>query len=316
MLVRLVCAYSIIASPHHYSKSQVLKSVIQHPHGTAFVAPPLTIQHRKQQLLAAAVQSSRTVSALHLSCNNHSNNMSSSADNIQNQNYNLAQNPAELFDLYPAPPSSLHHNSIVTSDWGETYFPHPLPTGKVKERGRVHIDGDWHRSIQVWMIERSGATENGDEDVTVLLQRRSQYKDTHPNQLDVSCAGHVNAGDDVLETTMRELQEELGGNGAMQQYTIYDIQQSKAFIVSSAIHGETARFGRFICREYQDVFMLEWKGDSPMKTNMFHPLVQEEVSGFVLMDGKELIERLRRGDTELVPRSREYIDGLAKMFFR
>ena len=43
------------------------------------------------------------------------------------------------------------------------------------------------------------------------MQRRSPFKDTHPNQLDVSCAGHVNAGDDVLESTMRELEEELGG---------------------------------------------------------------------------------------------------------
>ena len=69
------------------------------------------------------------------------------------------------------------------------------------------------------------------------MQRRSPFKDTHPNQLDVSCAGHVNAGDDVLESTMRELEEELGGNPSslIKQYTIEDISKSRLFTVSSSV---------------------------------------------------------------------------------
>lgn len=242
--------------------------------------------------------------------------MSSIDDNPQNENYNLAQNSAELFDIYPAPPSPLYHNSIITSAWGDEYFPHPLPTGEVKERSRVHTDGDWHRSVQVWIIQRSDTSsqKSGKEDVTVLLQRRSPYKDTHPNLLDVSCAGHVNAGDDAIDTAMRELHEELGGNNALQHLTLKDIQQGKAFTVTSAIEGETERFGKFICREYQDVFVLEWKGGI-MDVTLFQPLAQEEVSGFVLMDGRELIERLRTADPELVPRSIEYIDELVNIFF-
>eukprot|EP00580_Thalassiosira_gravida_P006698 CAMPEP_0201639400 /NCGR_PEP_ID=MMETSP0493-20130528/19214_1 /ASSEMBLY_ACC=CAM_ASM_000838 /TAXON_ID=420259 /ORGANISM="Thalassiosira gravida, Strain GMp14c1" /LENGTH=256 /DNA_ID=CAMNT_0048112785 /DNA_START=292 /DNA_END=1062 /DNA_ORIENTATION=+ len=235
--------------------------------------------------------------------------------------YSLAQDSSELFDLYPAPPSMSQHNSIITSDWGPSYFPSPKPTGKVKERGRVHVDGDWHRSVQVWIVQKDESQrEGGDEEeekVRVLLQRRSPYKDTHPNLLDVSCAGHVNAGDDVLDTTIREMEEELGGgnNGSMIQgmYSLEDVARSKAFIVSSAIEGETEKYGKFTCREYQDVCILWWKGEIPMETTFFAPLVEEEVSGFEIMDGSELIKRMRREgvDNGLVPRSIEYVDALA-----
>ena len=146
------------------------------------------------------------------------------------------------------------------------------------------------------------------------MQRRSPYEDTHPNQLDVSCAGHVNAGDDILDTTMRELEEELGGTGIIQQrYSMEDIKRS--FTVASSIEGSIKNFGTFIFREYQDVFILWWESYDnvkPMDVSMFAPLAEEEVSGFKIVDVREMIERLRQNDKELVPRSIQYVDALAK----
>mmetsp|Transcript_7353 Transcript_7353/g.16102 ORF Transcript_7353/g.16102 Transcript_7353/m.16102 type:complete len:241 (+) Transcript_7353:262-984(+) len=235
--------------------------------------------------------------------------MGASNSEKSSRNYTLAQDPSELFDLYLAPPTVSHHNSIITPDWGKSYFPSPKPTGNVKERGRVHVDGDWHRSVQIWIVE---ANSQRDE-LRVLLQKRSPYKDTHPNLLDVSCAGHVNAGDGVLDTALKELEEELGGNGMIRgQYSLEDIERCKAFVVSSDIEGETPKFGKFICREYQDVFILWWKGDAPMDAKLFAPLVEEEVSGFEVMDGRKVIERMQQNDKEFVPRSIEYVNALAK----
>ena len=235
---------------------------------------------------------------------------SSNSDN--SCNYNLAQDPNELFDIYLAPESPSQYNSIITSDWGPSYYPSPKPTGKVKERGQVHKDGDWHRSVHVWVAQKDTTNNN----VRVLMQRRSKYKDTHPNQLDVSCAGHVNAGDDILETTMRELEEELGGasSSLIRQYTIEDIENSRLFTVSSSIEGKTERFGKYKCQEYQEVFLLWWRGDDIMEATSFAPLVQEEVSGFEILNSNELIQRLRQGDDELVPRSSAYVNALAKVF--
>lgn len=228
-----------------------------------------------------------------------------------NGNYKLAQDPSEVFDLYPAPPTLEQFNSIVSPDWGESFFPSPRPTGKVKVRSKVHSDGDWHRSIHVWIYQ----SDLADDDVRVLLQRRSSYKDTHPNLLDVSCAGHVNAGDSVEETAMREMDEELGGNGVMKgRYSMEDVKNSKMFTVTSAIEGETEKHGKYICREYQDVFILQWKGDLPMESHDFAPMLKEEVTGFKLIGGQKLIDKLRQGDEEFVPRSPQYIDALAKVF--
>lgn len=222
-------------------------------------------------------------------------------------NYQLAQDPSELFDIYPDPPTTSHFNSIIKHDWGESYFPSPQPTGKVKKRSEVHKDGDWHRSMHIWLYHADSTNDN----VRVLLQRRSPYKDTHPNLLDVSCAGHVNAGDDVLETTMREMEEELGITG---RYSLGDLTNSKMFTVTSAIEGETEKHGKYVCREYQDVFILKWKGGVPMEANDFVPIVKEEVSGFEIIGGQELINKLRQGNEELVSRSAQYIDALAKVF--
>lgn len=93
-----------------------------------------------------------------------------------------AQDPAEPFDL-------------VDRDG--------RPLGVAKPRALVHRDGDWHRSVHLWVVLRGPA---GDR---VLLQRRSAAKDTHPSKVDVSVAGHLRAGESV-EDGFREAEEEVG----------------------------------------------------------------------------------------------------------
>lgn len=73
-------------------------------------------------------------------------------------------------------------------------------TGIIKLRSEVHRDGDWHKAVHIWIIN-----DNGD----ILLQRRCATKDSNPNMLDISSAGHLVAGDDSLTGATRELKEEL-----------------------------------------------------------------------------------------------------------
>ena len=44
----------------------------------------------------------------------------------------------------------------------------------------------------------------------MLLQKRSEIKDSNPGCYDISSAGHVDAGCDYPESALRELKEELG----------------------------------------------------------------------------------------------------------
>lgn len=73
-------------------------------------------------------------------------------------------------------------------------------TGKTKARTLVHKDGDWHAAVHIWILNREG---------DILLQRRAANKDSDPNMLDISCAGHLTSGDDSIKGALRELKEEL-----------------------------------------------------------------------------------------------------------
>ena len=79
------------------------------------------------------------------------------------------------------------------------------PSGQVRERTLVHLNGDWHRTSHVWVVRRR---EDGGHDL--LLQKRSREKDSFGGCYDISSAGHIPAGQDYLESALRELKEELG----------------------------------------------------------------------------------------------------------
>ena len=68
-------------------------------------------------------------------------------------------------------------------------------------RAEVHGNNSRHRAVHVFLFNRAGE---------LLLQKRSRWKDRHPNVWDSSAAGHVGAGEDYDATAARELEEELG----------------------------------------------------------------------------------------------------------
>ena len=77
-------------------------------------------------------------------------------------------------------------------------------TGEVVSRDEAHGKGVLHRSVHVWVIrEKEGRTE-------VLLQKRSEEKESFPGMYDTSSAGHVSAEEEALSSALRELSEELG----------------------------------------------------------------------------------------------------------
>lgn len=93
-----------------------------------------------------------------------------------------AQDEGELFDL-------------IDADGG--------PLGRSKPRREVHRDGDLHRSLHIWVW----ALVAGEP--SLVLQRRSAAKDTHPRAVDVAVTGHLRAGE-TAEDALREAEEEIG----------------------------------------------------------------------------------------------------------
>ena len=91
------------------------------------------------------------------------------------------------------------------------------PTGETVTREKAHAEGIPHRTAHIWIIrEKYGRTE-------VLLQKRSMNKDSFPGKFDTSSAGHIQAGDEPLESALRELGEELG----IQASSLYSPEHSR-----------------------------------------------------------------------------------------
>ena len=92
-------------------------------------------------------------------------------------------------------------------------------TGSIKERGVVHREGALHATAHIWI-----ARENEKSSYDILLQKRSSIKDSHPGCYDISSAGHICAGDSVLESALRELREDLGIDAKSEHLKEFGIQ--------------------------------------------------------------------------------------------
>lgn len=126
-----------------------------------------------------------------------------------------------------------------------------------KRRGAVHRDGDWHRVFHCWV---AGV---GEEGPFVLLQRRGPEKDVNPGRLDVSCAGHLAAGECDADG-VRELAEELG------------VQVQFGELEALGVVPEVATVPGIVDRELCATYLL--RSDAPLAAYRPEP---DEVAGLV-----------------------------------
>lgn len=106
------------------------------------------------------------------------------------------------------------------------------------ERRKAHLDGHWHRTFHCWLY-RGGA------ETAILFQLRSPNSTNFPDVLDVSAAGHLEAGES-LEDGIREVQEELG----------IDASFDSLFFLGERVEVADEFHNGHHNREYQSVFML------------------------------------------------------------
>lgn len=77
-------------------------------------------------------------------------------------------------------------------------------------RSEVHGNPNlMHRVVHVLVFNKKG---------DILLQKRSMNKDVAPGKWDTSVGGHVNPGEDLLSSAIREMDEELGIKGKELKY--------------------------------------------------------------------------------------------------
>ena len=154
-------------------------------------------------------------------------------------------------------------------------------TGKTKLRSEVHRDGDWHKAVHIWIINN-----NGD----VLLQRRCATKDSNPNMLDISSAGHLSAGDDSLTGALRELKEELN----------LDINPEDLHFIKTL--KRTSKYtATFINNEFDDLYILRTnKKIDDMKFQ------KEEISEIMYVPYKEFKKMVKNKQSDLLRHEDEF----------
>lgn len=104
------------------------------------------------------------------------------------------------------------HEQVCTTD------AHNEPTESGNTRAEMRLQNLWHRATYIVVLheeENSRMSQEQDE-VKLLVQKRSMQKDYCPGRLDPTPGGVVGFGESYLENAEREIEEEMGidvGNG-------------------------------------------------------------------------------------------------------
>ncbi|HYX72416.1 MAG TPA: NUDIX domain-containing protein [Nitrososphaera sp.] len=133
-------------------------------------------------------------------------------------------------------------------------------------RDDAHTTGSWHRTIHCWIVRPN-------EEGFVLFQKRGRHKKLFPNTLDITAAGHYEAGE-MPEHGVREIFEELG------------IKVKFSELIPLGLKYDIAKVGKIIIREFSDVYLLN-RSEAPQN----YILNPNEVEGLVeirISDGLRL----------------------------
>ena len=150
------------------------------------------------------------------------------------------------------------------------------PTGRTVERVKAHTEGIRHRTSHVWIYRLS------DDSIQILLQKRSDDKDSYPGCYDISSAGHIPAGQDFIPSAIRELKEELGVDAAPEDLIFCGQRQ---FEFEEYFHGKD-----FKDNQVSNVYALS----SDLSEESFR-LQKEEVSAVKWIDLDECVKDIKEG---------------------
>ena len=156
------------------------------------------------------------------------------------------------------------------------------PTGEKKLKSEVHQNSDWHRGGHVWIINSKGE---------LLIQKRDFSTSLVPGQWDISCAGHIPSGEDLVAAATREMKEELG----------LDFDQSSFVYLFTVSQEYFIKADGFTHRSFDSVYLIQ--SDVDLKNLK---LEEGKISEVKLTSFKDLEETISKGDKDFVPHPEEY----------
>ena len=158
----------------------------------------------------------------------------------------------------------------------------------LEKRSIVHTKGLKHREIHVFFF-----TDDG-----VIFQHRAKDKDTYPDMLDATIGGHVDPGENYIQSALREVREESGIR--LNNVELYRLDK----INNDSFDKVTGNRNNV----FRTIYAYYFNGD------ISNLLIEDNVAlGFVLVSWNELFDtRNKRSDIIDVLLSSQYLE----LYFR
>ena len=158
--------------------------------------------------------------------------------------------------------------------------PEGKPTGKTALKSEAHKNGWFHATVHIWLFT---------SDEKILLQKRALTKKVFPGLWDISVAGHIGAGEEVLESAKREVLEEIG----------LELDEKDLIKIGTRIH-QVSHPNGIQDNEHHHVFIAELK--VPLATLTIQ---EEEVAEIKLFD-LSVLKETKNLENVLLSRFHDY----------
>tara|TARA_B110000967_G_C18902193_1_gene576994 strand:+ start:3852 stop:4394 length:543 start_codon:yes stop_codon:yes gene_type:complete len=158
--------------------------------------------------------------------------------------------------------------------------PEGEPTGKTALKSEAHKNGWFHTTVHIWLFT---------SDEKILLQKRALTKKVFPGIWDISVAGHIGAGEEIIEGAKREVFEEIG----------LQLKEKDFTKIGTRIHQVKHKNG-IQDNEHHHVFIAELKVPILSLT-----MQEEEVAGLELWD-LTVLKNTKNLENVLLPEFHEY----------
>ena len=158
--------------------------------------------------------------------------------------------------------------------------PEGKPTGKTALKSEAHKNGWFHATVHIWLFT---------SDEKILLQKRAMTKKVFPGLWDISVAGHIGAGEDVLTSAKREVLEEIG----------LELEDKNLIKIGTRIH-QVSHPNGIQDNEHHHVFIVE------LKTPLSELTIQEEEVDDIKLFDLSILKNTKNLENVLLPRFHEY----------
>ena len=153
-------------------------------------------------------------------------------------------------------------------------------TGKTALKSEAHKKGWFHATVHIWLFT---------SDKKILLQKRALTKKVFPGLWDISVAGHVGAGEEILTSAKREVFEEIG----------LELDEKDLIKIGTRIHQVSHKNG-IQDNEHHHVFIAQLK--VPVSTLKIQIEEVDDVQLFNL----DILKNTEKHENVLLSRFHEY----------